>query len=68
MYPLRQYSAGKVDVIGTVYIRYSQDCGIRPVVLRNFPADGVTVLVCFHSDTKYTSFSGTVVARVVLLY
>lgn len=46
------YSVGMGDVIDIVLIciRYSQDCGIKSVVLRSFSADVVAVLTsCFIS-------------------
>lgn len=34
-------------VIDTVLILYFKECGIKPLVSRNFPADAVAVLVYF---------------------
>lgn len=34
-------------VIDTVLILYFKECGIKPLVSRNFPADAVAVVVHF---------------------
>lgn len=37
-------------IIDTVFIRYSRECGIKPIVLRDFRGNAVTVPVVFPSN------------------